>query len=381
MTAPSATPFKACAQLIVVVGTALMVAALACRSKWLDQFLALKEVKPKRVLLASGGVDDAPSGRALLRQEQPDWVLIGNSMLNSRIETEDLKQLSGRTPFKLSASGTKSPMWFLFLKLVVAESGVKPKCVTVFFRDRDLTWPELRMTRNEEMIARMGGRDQPEWAQVMGRYDAAVNLTYAATVKRLATGLETLLPGEKLRLWGRQEMQKQAFHFTNFGHGILGSVRRNEMNERLSFEHQRQAAMGKDTGNEENESDELDTLAEEQTEPLKFDPAPSESFLPHMVALAQQQGFKLHFHRIKRRPDDPEDTKTDASLAAYLQDLANYLKSEGCLFTDESTEREITADMFVDGDHINDDPAYQRPYLARFWHCVQPTLQPVFTAP
>ncbi len=368
---------KAIAQLCCVVIAALAFPAFLCRSSVLESALRLRAVKPKRVLLASGGVNDAESGRALLRKEQPDWVLVGNSMLNSRIETDYLKKLSGHTPFKLTASGTKSAMWFLFLKLVVIESGVKPKCVTVFFRDRDLTWPENRMDRNEEMIVRMEGRAQPEWKVVMGRYDAAANMSFAGVVKNVGAGLGELLPGEKLRNWGRGKMQKTAFNLTSVGNSMPDEDRREELNDRLSLDHQRQDLASKKAGNEENEAEDALPGESNGIEPIEFDPSPTESFLPHMVALAQQHGFKLHFHRVKRRPDPPVSTPAELALPAYIKALQAYVESQGCLFSDESQDEAITYDMYVDGDHINRDPKYQQPYMDTFWRHVQSLVDTV----
>jgi hypothetical protein len=193
--------------------------------------------------------------------------------------------------------------------------------------------------------------------------------------------LESLFPGEKLRLWGRLEMQKTAFHLTNLGEGALGSVRRNELNERLSLDHQRLDQPGADRRNEENEMDDTILTQAEGEVPVPFNASAEESFLPHMIAIAKQQGFILHFHRVKRRPDFLTDTKTSPRLAQYVKELGNYLKQEGCLLTDDSTDPQIIREWYVDGDHINRDAKYQQPYMERFWQNVRPTLEPLLNHP
>ena len=381
---PDSTQWKSLSQLLLVIATSLLVPALLCRSRTIEQALALKDVKPPNVLQASGGVKDAASGIALLRRENPDWVLVGNSMLNSRIDTTHLQELSGVKPFKLAASCTKSPMWFLFMKQILGPSNVKPRCVTVFFRDEDLTWPELRIRRNEIMIDHLKGREVPEWHTVMADYDARRLLSFSATTRTVSNALEELLPGEKLRTWAREEIQSEVFHLTNLGTGIRGSVRRAELNDRLSLNHQRQDAAARRLEEQEQEEDDLDEANSEDSEeesatrPVTFDPHPEKSFLPHMIQVARQHGFQLHFHRIKLRPSSPDDIRTPAEIAAYLHDLKQYLAQEGCLFTDESTLREITAEMYVDDGHINSTPQIQQPYMSHFWRCVQPTLANVF---
>lgn len=379
---PDSTHWKSFSQLLLVVATSLLVPALLCRSRTIEQALALKDVKTPHVLQASGGVKDTASGIALLRRENPDWVLVGNSMLNSRIDTTHLQELSGVKPFKLVASCTKSPMWFLFMKQILGPSDVKPRCVTVFFRDEDLTWPELRIRRNEIMIDHLKGREVPEWHTVMADYDARRLLNFSAATRIVSNALEELLPGEKLRTWAREEIQSEVFHLTNLGTGIRGSVRRAELNDRLSLNHQRQDAAARRLEVQEaydlDEADSEDSDEESATRPVTFDPHPEKSFLPHMIQVARQHGFQLHFHRIKLRPSSPDDTRTPVQTAAYLHDLKQYLDREGCLFTDESTLLEITAEMFVDDGHINSTPHIQQPYMSHFWRCVQPTLANVF---
>jgi hypothetical protein len=230
------------------------------------------------------------------------------------------------------------------------------------------------------MIDLLNGRSAPEWSTVMATYDARRLLDYDAATRLLSKSLAELLPGEKLRHWSRNEIQKSAFHFSNLGQGVLGSVRRAELNERFSLDHQRASAMARQAEREESELDALneeDTDAEDGTQHTVFDPAPDKSFLPHMIQLSKQHGFLLHFHRIKPRPDTAEDTRTPAELAVYLAAMQRYMNQEGCAFTDECTEPAITAEMYADDAHIKTTPEIQRPYMQHFWRCVQPTLAPV----
>jgi DNA-binding transcriptional regulator YdaS (Cro superfamily) len=230
------------------------------------------------------------------------------------------------------------------------------------------------------MIDHLNGRSVPEWRTVMAAYDARRMLSFEATTKRISNGLDDLLAGERLRRWSRDEIQKSAFHFTNLGSAILGSVRRAELNERFSLDHQRPSAEARQiekNTNEMDEANEADSDAEDATRPTAFDPAPDKSFLPHMIKLAKEHGFQLHFHRIKWRPESPEDTQTPGQIAAYLADLKLYLNEQGCLLTDESTEPAITAEMYVDDAHINTSPQFQHPYMHAFWRCVKPALSPI----
>ncbi|MBL9116617.1 MAG: hypothetical protein JNJ83_16540 [Verrucomicrobiaceae bacterium] len=378
MSFQSGSPMRSVAQLVCVIGIAVLVPALICRSDSLEKSLRVRDVKQKRVMRASGGVEDAPTGRAILQAAKPEWVLIGNSMLNSRIEPNYLTGISGQRLYKLSVSGTKSPMWYLLLKLVVVESGVKPKCVTIFYRDRDLTWPELRMHRNEEMVDRMKGREQPEWPIVMGAYDRAQAMSWPGMMKRVSGTMDGLFAAEKMREWARWKMKKVAFKFTALGPEMTDEDRRDELNDALSMDYQRSdwasTLQGEDA---EVEAQGPDPGTRDGEEPIVFDPSPQESFLPYMVDLAKRNGFILHFHKVKRRPDPPTGSEAELTLPAYTEALKAWLKENGCLFTDEGGETSITEEMYHDGDHIKTDPQYQRPYMEIFWRNVQPTIEGV----
>ncbi|MFZ4767059.1 MAG: hypothetical protein ACOYMN_19070 [Roseimicrobium sp.] len=134
MPAARRSSVKSLLQLCCVLLVAIGLPTVVCHSTFVAAWLGLKESKPERrarVMPAGGPVHDAASGRAELQRERPDWVLIGNSMLGSRIESEFFNQLSGHRVYRLSISSTKSAMWYLMLKLMVVQSEAKPKCVTI----------------------------------------------------------------------------------------------------------------------------------------------------------------------------------------------------------------------------------------------------------
>lgn len=376
MTLTSAGAVRPFAQLCCVVLAAVGIPAVLCRSDFLAERLRLKDPELKPVMRASGGVQDAASGQAILKRDRPDWVLIGNSVLNCRVEEVPLEEISGHQVYKLSFSGTKSAMWFLMLKGIVAPSKVKPKCVTVFFRDRDLTQPTLRAQKNEEMIERLKGRDQPEWDLVMADYEAARATPWERLSGRVGEDLGTLLPGEKLQDWARGKVQKTAFSLSSFGAPKDYRERRAERNSVLSLDHQRKGRAP--TSSATAEAADLQDEAAEELEAvasLDFNPSPEASFLPHMVALSRLHGFKLHFHRVKVNPDfSAPESEWERTLPAYLGALRSYLEGEGCFYTDETSEGDIGSEFYVDLVHIRTEPATQEAYLKIFWRHVGPLI-------
>lgn len=364
-----------CCVMLMAVGLAVMI----CRSELIEDLLSLRSPKLKPVMRASGGIQDAEGGRGILQKDRPEWVLLGNSMLNSRVDTPYFEQLSGHSVYKLSFSGTKSAMWYLMLKTIVVESNVKPKCVSLLFRDRDLTRPTLRADDNEEMIERLNGRQFPEWELVMGDYESKRKSSWARLTEQVGRGVNELLPGEKLNGWARGKLEKRAYDVGSIGAGGGDNVWRAARNDLLSMEHMRKL---KDQSSEETLEEMLAKAEEvERNQPSLFDASPNRSFLPHMVALCEQHGIKLHLHRIKTNPDLPQrDAESERLLREYLEQLRRYAEGKGCLYSDESGKAEITGSMFLDSMHIRTEPGNQQAYMRIFWDQVKPLIDEILNS-
>src|SRR5947209_18691498 len=76
-----------------------------------------------------------PFDRALvahLRARQPDFVLIGDSLLGYSVDPATLESaLSGKRVELLWHGGAASAAWFLYLKNFVAGSGIQPRRVFI----------------------------------------------------------------------------------------------------------------------------------------------------------------------------------------------------------------------------------------------------------
>lgn len=342
--------------------------------------------KPDNLAGGEGVVKDfnAASEIRMLQKIQPDWVLIGNSMLNSRLDNEPLAEISGMKVRKVSKGGSQSALWFLYLKNVVLASGARPAVVTIFLRDTDLTWPDLRVKGvNETQIAALKGPDQPEWQQVF-KHDSEGGRNLP---NMIGNYLNELFPTTDLRPVERRSVQERSFRLTRVGTKMNSSARRVELNLRFSLAHLRHdlgsdfaAASSSQPAQGVSPNGEVIDPGFYEDGPQVFDPSPESSFLPHLVKLATNQGIRLHFHRIKRRPASNHERPDDLAIQEYMKALQLWLGAKQCLFTDESKDSSLTLDMYADGDHISSDAAIQQQYLKNFWARVGPVVQPVFAA-
>lgn len=365
--APIVPRRRALAQLAVMAGVG--VGLPAAIGRWLPQPRTAEDVDTEL------DFDPAAERRSLVK-EPLGWALIGNSMLNSRIYTPHLNAVSSWNCRKLGIGGTQSAIWWLLFKNILLASGARPLWVTVFFRESDLTWPDFRITgKNAILIHSLKKRHEPEWDQVMAGRDAAISSVSS-------TAAERVFGVEGHDDWARRRIQDASFELTAL-EGVKRGKRRLELNELFSLD-----ALRGDLGDDGGGRDEPDTSASASPEaalkppdpgmyaqaPTVFDPSPSASFLPHFVALAAAHDIRLHFHRVKRRPDGQGRRLELPVFQRYQEDLQEYLRAHHCAYSDESGDLELNLAWYKDGDHI--DKERREAFAAKFWTLVRDQIGP-----
>ena len=268
-----------------------------------------------------------------LRAKQPDLVLIGDSMLPSRIDADLLEKKLGCRVALVWNGGAASAWWYLGLKNYALAAGIHPKVVGIFFRDRLLTSASLRTTGIfRGAIESVMQKDEPIVRQVLGDDTAR------------GTGLErwaTLL----YPLNGRRHVQHEKLHWIalrsvtmNGGHAARHLERR--VNDAFDVNRLRGGV---------SESSEL-----AGTEATPFDSDPAKSFLPHMVDLAARAHVRLVFVRVKRYPGGNGKVAQSESLTRYITELRTWLVQHGCVLIDDTNNPAFAPDLYlkVNDDHI-----------------------------
>ena len=273
---------------------------------------------------------------AALQEEKPDVILIGDSMLDSRIDPRLLEERldGGQHVELLWNGGAASACWYLMLKNYVVASGIHPRLCCIFFRDRLLTEPSFRtagifrsyfesLMRDEEPTIRsvLGNKISPEENGPV----------------RLVTWLYPLN--------SRRHVYQEMIGHMMFRVAAPSAPAAKKL-ERLV---NKTFAVTKMRGELMAEATDVSETAEKP-----FDPNPRKSFLPHMVETAAQSGIRLCFVRVKRHPDpDGRRPQTDA-LRLYVRDLRVWLESRGCVLIDDTDDPAFTPEMYLKGtdDHI-----------------------------
>ncbi len=299
----------------------------------------------------------------LLADTRPDLVFMGNSMLNTRI---DPRVFNAETPYTCaftSRASTATAVWYLYLKNLIVPMEVKPKVVVIFFRDRFLTWPfyrtsgiygayldSLRLAREPVLDKMLRDATETGPSGIRDRFDHSLRALYGLGNQPLDA---------------RAKLNNLAFDLTGFGVGK--ATRRSQMAIRFGLDNLR-SDLGDDIGN--------DVSWDSAKSPIAFSSSPDASFLPHLLGLARENGFKLCFYRVKRRCDVDGDREEDPQLAGYLESLAAFIRAQGGFFIDESADP-VPVEWYSDGDHIGKD--FRPEYTRYFWKKAQPVLEPILS--
>jgi len=292
----------------------------------------------------------------LMKKEQPRCVLLGDSMLETRIDEKVLNRVSGERCFVFAQPGSSSATWFLMLKNLVSVQTPPPRTVIILYRNRQLTLPAHRA--------------EGEYRKSMEPYmrEAEPVLEKLLGSVRKSTGVieglvQTAYPVERRRENTQDKVQAWALD-------LVASSREYEEihNAAKKLFSPRNLRVG-------NLVDEQKDGGASSLDPddHEFSAALDASFLPAMIELAREKGIRLVFYQVKRRPN-PDGSAGEESPTgpAYLRALRAYLEKAGAPLFDETREPDVTVDFYGSGDHVA--PAMMPRYTELFWQKVGPLV-------
>lgn len=261
-----------------------------------------------------------------LNRIEPEFVFLGNSLLDTRIDADLLTQLlEGRQSVSLAVEGSQSATWYLQLKNLVAPADSEPETVFVFFHKDLLTRPlEGIDGRNREVIESLRREGETEYDKVLDSSRSAHQRTVAA--------LERVPPLGTHGGSARDGLSEVA--------AALFPSSRSELSDRaddaFAFHNRREPAIEDDPA--------------EAVRP--FDEAVTTSFLPPMIEIAEREGIELVFVRVQFRPGNDGVVRESESMRLYVRNLANYLESKGVEFVDFTGNPAVDAALYYDSFHI-----------------------------
>ena len=267
-------------------------------------------------------------------RRHPNVVMIGNSMLNTRLDKPLFNRLAEPNSIGYVAEGgTRSTVWYFKLKNFVGPVDPPPKVVFFFYRDYDFTAPGLNLEGERLESARTFMR--PEDEEV---------LAFAQRLGGIAPGtaLDFYLPAQ-LSLEVRKRVGNLALDIGAFGEGKTGDTALQEkLTELFDFQNLRSNVF--DAGALANDLIPSDSKL--------FTADPSRNLLEKINTFAKDRGIKLVFYRVKRRPNEQNVVVQDDELRAYTESFRRWAESQGHVLLDETEDPRLTLTMYHDGDHL-----------------------------
>ncbi|HEX6216634.1 MAG TPA: hypothetical protein VFZ38_17485 [Vicinamibacterales bacterium] len=280
------------------------------------------------------------SAATALREAQPEFLIIGDSMAGIRIDPRHLSRVTGRSVASLVQQGAPVAFWYLQLKNLVIGNGLhKVRGVVFFFRDDQLT---TQVEVHGPVLDRAARESEPE----LDRVFAAHRLGAFSDVHRTARAVYQF---DLTRVWLEPRLTRAPAAV------VAKPLAPDELIDAINTD-----VFALDKLRKFEAAD----LPQAQEEFLDFDAQLNRSLLPEIIGLAERANIRLAFVRVQRRPSPDGPPQQSAALARYIDDLRAYVTSRGALFHDDRGDANQPLSVYADGDHLRFDQRI--PYTERF---------------
>lgn len=265
-----------------------------------------------------------------IQQNQPDIVLIGDSVLYEGVDPLLLDAELGNKTYAVTVPGSGTASWYLLIKNVILQSSHRPKYIIILFRNTMLTVPQYRTTgRYFALLDDFASKNEP----------LVTDLAFINQMSPIEKFAEQYLPLYSLRLEIREDLNNLVRYRPTALIGCSRECTDNAVNSIFGREVD-QIALN------QMMEDAAQTLY--APEEMDFEKQVEESFLPYIVQLAQEHNINLIFVKTKIFGAEPIE------LIEYSKSLEDYLmKSEDVTLLDFSQDIRITQKFYVDSLHMN----------------------------
>ena len=258
---------------------------------------------------------------AAVREVQPEFVVIGDSMAGIRIDPLQLSRLTHRRVVGLYQQGSPVAYWYLAFKNLALQNDLKNlRGAIFFFRDDQLT---TQVQVSPGSLDRVAKDREPELDRIL----AADRLGAFSAVHRAARAAYQY---DRTRLW----LEPLLTHTPAASAAQLEQIN----SQVFSLDHLRKF--------------EAADLAVAQDDALRFSANVDRSLLPEIVRMARGAGVHLAFIRVQRRPLADGPPPQPPALQAYIKDLSAYLTANGAYVFDDWGDVDEPLSLYADGDHL-----------------------------
>lgn len=262
---------------------------------------------------------------AAVREAQPQYVVIGDSMAGVRINPATLSKRVGRTVAGLYHPGSPVAYWYLAFKNLVVENELKTiRGAVFFFRDDQLT---TQVVVDPLLLDRVARAEEPELDRVLATH----RLGRFARVHRVA---RSIYEYDETRVWLEPKLTRAPAIVADDPDALLTAIN----TEVFALDRLR--------------AFEASDLAQADDAMLDFDQQVGRSLLPAILDLADAAGIRVAFVCAQRRPTESGPAPRSEALTAYLGKLEQYLTARGAYFHDDRGDPDQPLSIYADGDHL-----------------------------
>jgi hypothetical protein len=268
-----------------------------------------------------------------VREVQPQFVVIGDSMAGIRIDPLQLSRLTRTRVIGLYQQGSPVAYWYLAFKNLVVNNDLKSvRGAIFFFRDDQLTTQVQVAPGSLDRVAL--GRE-PE----LDRLLATERLGVFSGVHRAARAAYQF---DRTRLWLEPLINNAPAGSPELLQAINTEVFALDKLRKL----------------------EAADLAAATDAALDLPASVDRSLLPEIIRLAAQANIRIAFIRVQRRPTADGPPTQSAALKKYADDLKGYLIAHGAYYYDDWGDPDEPLSLYADGDHLTADGRVR--YTQRF---------------
>lgn len=263
----------------------------------------------------------------IVREAQPEFVVIGDSMAGIRIDPLQLSRQARTSAIGLYQQGSPVAYWYLVLKNLVAENELKKiRGAILFFRDDQLTTQVQVAPGSLDRVAR---DREPELDRIL----AAEKLGAFSAVHRTARAAYQF---DRTRLWLEPRLNRWPAE-------VVEPARPAELLDGINHDLFALDRLRKF---------EATDLAASTADSLDFAANVERSLLPEILRIAEAHRIRLAFIRVQRRPTPDGPPPQSDALKKYVDDLKAYLLAHGAYYHDDWGDPEQPLSLYADGDHL-----------------------------
>jgi hypothetical protein len=275
----------------------------------------------------------------IVREAQPQFVVIGDSMAGIRIDPLQLTRAAHANVIGLYQQGSPVAYWYLVFKNLVAENELAGiRGAIFFFRDDQLTTQVQVAPGSLDRVAR---EREPELDRIL----AADKLGAFAEAHRLARRAYGF---DRSRLFFEPLLNRWPAR-------LIEPQKPSELLEAMNAQVFSLDKLRKFEGSD---------LGQSTAASLDFGANVDRSLLPAILRIADEKRIRLAFIRVQRRPTAEGPPAQSDALRQYVADLRDYLTARHAYFHDDWGDPEQPLTMYADGDHLTGEGRLR--YTQRF---------------